>query len=60
MARMARVVVPFYPHHITQRGKKWAGAEIFCASSQHNGPGTIHSGDGSPTRKKGSEPLNQV
>ena len=22
MARMARVVVPFYPHHVTQRGNR--------------------------------------
>jgi REP element-mobilizing transposase RayT len=46
MARMARVVIPNYPHHITQRGNRrqktffcevtTATTLTSCLSSQHN------------------------
>ena len=29
MARIARIVVPGYPHHITQRGNRWQET-FFC------------------------------
>lgn len=34
MARMARVVVPGYPHHVTQRGNR-RQATFFCDDDYH-------------------------
>ncbi|MEA2084755.1 MAG: hypothetical protein U9O82_11105 [Thermodesulfobacteriota bacterium] len=31
MARIARVVVPLYPHHITQRGNSWSSWGMFLS-----------------------------